>query len=610
MSDFNFTSFNKITSTIKEKLSSVVLATKTLKLQRVSKTSNNRKLVISTNFLDLINLPEGTTVTETVLASNQGIEVIKATSTEKNTKKIYGRNYKNRTTTRESQIDMRSQTKINDAFGDANEVRVIFTHEKVVIKPIFEPSSKITDQSLSLNIHNEDGLYVGILAAIRVIKQNMFAKITSTIDENFSESQEFILFSMQLRRLGYNLSIDNNNLTAIHPHAKEQNLNNESLTNKHISTKQFEDTNTNINNNNISFNTKQPLSSFVVCTAGVDIYGMEKQGFNVSSILSYRPPESRDFSKSTSKTNNNTIIKHNDKTESNIIVAAINTNEPKHLFNEDIFAFNPNNYKDILGEHNFVHISLECSDFSNLKTIEERMRFIESLESTRDMFFYSIDIIESMNAPTALVENVKAFTSSVESKLFNYRLKQLGYAIQTQTLNALDHQGLSNRERSFTFATKLTTGFSFPEKTISEVNAWSEAVEPYVNELRDVTHTSSVKKAITSGRLRTIKEGGNTSPCLTKSQQRQAKDSVYAMIGDKYFMPSINMMKKIMGLDEGFDLSFVSKELSSEIIGQSVCLSMHKQIMIKIRSHIESYITSLNLNQPKRTFNELLFANF
>ena len=600
MPNIQLKSFNKITDSIREKFKSVVLATKTLKLQKVSKNSDNRKLVISTNFLDIINLPEGTAVTECVLDHNQGIEVVKANGSEKGIKKIYGRNYKNRNTNRESQIDMRSQAKINKAFGHANEVRVIFTHEKVTIKPIFEPSARTSDKSLELNIHNEDGLYVGILAAIRLIKENMFPKVTSVISDHFAQSQEFILFSMQLRRLGYNLSINENTLTASHPTAININSTIEIDTSSYIGKQAIKKT---------RINTSQPLSSFVVCTAGVDIYGMEKQGFNVSSILSYRPPESRDFTKSTCNTSKQTNIKHNDKTESNIIVAAMNTNKPKHLINEDIYKFNSKHYKEHLGEHNFIHVSLECSCFSNLKTIKERMRFIESLESTRDMFFNSLDIIEELNIPTALIENVKAFTGSVESRLFNYRLKELGYSIKTETLNALDHQGLSNRERSFTFASKLGSDFTFPEKTESAVNVWDEIIETSIDELRNVTHTSSVKKAITTGRLRTIKQGSKHSPCFTRSQLRQAKDSVYALINGEYFMPSISMMRDIMGIDKGFDLSFVSKELSSEIIGQSVCLKMHKRILSKVKSHINGYVKSITQPNKRRSFAELLFSS-
>ena len=455
------------------------------------------------------------------------------------------------------------------------------------------------DQNLEINIHNEDGVYVGILAAIRVIKENMFTKVTSVLESTFIESQEFVLFSMQLRRLGYALNLEGDQLIATHP----KNITTHKT--RFINTANYTDTNT---PQPLKFNKDNPLSSFVMCTAGVDIKGMEMESFDVASILSYRPPEARDYKKSTCKKTNKTITTFNDKTESNIMVAAINTKQPKHLFNEDIFKFDANNHKKELEAHNFIHISLECSDFSPLKTIKERMRFIDSLESTRDMFFYPLEVISTLRIPTILVENVKSYTNSVESKLFNYRLKELGYSVATQTLNAREHNGMSNRERSFTFASILPVSFSFPKNTPSTNNVWKDIIEPSFNELRDVTHTNSVQKAITTKRLRPLQEGAKFSPCLTKSQQKQTKDSVYIFKDGKYYMPSINIMKGIMGVPKSFDLSFVPKDLASEIIGQSVCLSMHKAILNKIKSHINKYKESTTNSTSKKYFYELLFA--
>lgn len=45
-----------------------------------------------------------------------------------------------------------------------------------------------------------------------------------------------------------------------------------------------------------------------------------------------------------------------------------------------------------------------------------------------------------------------------------------------------------------------------------------------------------------------------------------------------------------MSIDEGFDLSLFSKELGTEIIGQSVCLSLHKHIAISIKNHLMEFV--------------------
>jgi DNA (cytosine-5)-methyltransferase 1 len=111
------------------------MATKQLQLQN---TSAGRKLVVSTNWLPLFGFEANTQIVEKVLGSNQGLEISLATEDEVGRfKKVYTRTYKSRKNNPlETLLDIRSQEKINEAFGDCSNVHIIFTYGKITIKPI------------------------------------------------------------------------------------------------------------------------------------------------------------------------------------------------------------------------------------------------------------------------------------------------------------------------------------------------------------------------------------------------------------------------------------------------------------------------------------------
>lgn len=576
---FEYQKHSKLVASVLRGLGKIQAATKMLKIQ--SETGGKkRKLVISTNWLPTFNFHEGSSVTEIAIGTGQGLIVRPASIGDSKLKKVYGRNYKNRS--RETLIQLKSQKMINNALGDATHVHIIFQMDEVTIKPVSSVEDLVVPDGVSLKLKpNDDGLYEGIIQTIEIIKQKRFAKITVDTAPSFQEKDEYMLFCMQLRRLGYTLSADEQGQMVAVAHEKFKDL---PITAQHEITGKE-------NVRPVRFNHEQPLSTFAACTGGVDVYAMEKDSFVTDTILSYRPTEARDIKKTKCPVTGSITEKLNDKTEFCSLSAAINSQHARLVINEDIYTFDTARIKDLLGKNNFFHISLQCDDFSNMKNKADRQRAIESLESTRDMIFPALELIKTMQFPTLLIENVRNFVGSTECRLFEARLKALGYRVYTQVLDAKDFNGYTSRKRCFVFATNLPVAFSFPQPQTRTANVWWDVLSHQLDKLRDVTHTSSVQKGIQCGRIRTVTVGDDCSPIVVKSQSRQVKDSLYVLIDGKYYLPNNDILRQLMGIDDGF-IALGNAEMTSEVIGQSVDVPMHQQICQQIKMHIERFVKS------------------
>jgi site-specific DNA-cytosine methylase len=577
-----------LSTKISELLSGIAVATKQLKVLNVGANSEKKKLVISTNWLNHFNFAEGSKVIESVIGFGKGMTVKVAEAGIQGAKKVYGRDYKNRE--REALLDIRHQQKLQMALASAQHVHITFEMNCITILPVFDHTDCTASKSsipldLKIPLSLEDGVYAGIIDAVAVIMAGYYESVTISCDEQFQSSTEYLLFSLQLRRLGYEFDcINSKHIKAFLKNGRDipeslfHSLDIDSI--EHAPSIASQD----------DFDVDAPLSTFLALSSGVDGMCLQQEGFQIDSLLEYLPPEARDFKKTSSG-----IVVHSDKTELGAICAAINCKSIKHVFNEDIFKFKLNNVQQFIKDraYSLLHISLECSDFSNAKSGGDKSRHVDSLESSRDMVFALIQLLNDFTSPpqTLLLENVKNFYSSVESKLLTLALEGMGYTVYKEVVNAKKQDGLTLRSRCYLFATVLNEPFSFPHEKPRTRSAWTDVIAPNLHMLRDVTHTKSVQLAITGGRLRPVNIGDAVVPTIMRSQNRQVKDSVYVHIDNKYYMPSVEMLKMLMSIDSSkFDTSLFSVEGATQFIGQSVDLAMHKPIVQNIKNHIMAFV--------------------
>lgn len=582
---------SKVVTAVETALGNLEALTKRLKVMAVSKSSDKRKVVVSSKDLKVSGLPEGAKIVVEAI-KGIGIRVRPAMPGDTKVRTMSSRIYPNREGV-EPVLDLRHQKDLNDAIGDAKHVHVIFKKDQILIQPVYthEQQAKDTAKGLSININQKDenGLYSGIIEALNVIKAKKFAHVTIEADQEFRDSHEFTLFSIQLRRLGYNISPNDMNQLVAELKGVDKPDDIEQITvNPPVAVNAM-----NQQVINSTFDNKDPLSAFTVCTAGVDISALEADGFSNHMALDWRPHEKRDFKKSICKETGEVKVTLTDKSDTGAISAAINGRNIKVLFNENIYEFDVDTVKGLFKPFNFLHLSLQCDDFSCLKNKKDRQKAIETLDTTTDMIFEALEMIEKSKVPTLMIENVRNFSNSIEAQLFETRLRALGYNVHKEVLTATDFDGMTNRQRCYLFASTLTSPFAFPEPVKQTRHAWNDVIEPNLDQLRDVSHCKSVVKGVETGRIRTIKPGDAKAPTITKSQSRQTKDSFYVEIDGKFFMPTNEMLMKLMGFMEGFDISAFSSELATEIIGQSIEVPMHRKICQSVKQHISDYMDGI-----------------
>lgn len=584
MIDFKKTKINNI---MLKALGKLEVLTNRLKVLNVSTKSTKRKIVLSTKNLSIPGLEKGSYFTTEVIDG----ECIKLRPTElgdKDVRIVSYRTYAKREDYVEPVIDLRHQEKLDRALADATHVRVVYTQSEVTIFPIKDhEQSAINDPKeceMSIGI-DEDDIYSGILPAIEKIKSEKYSHITIKSDNSYFNSRENVIFRIQLRRLGYEIGdFLNGVFTAKIPGANKPNK-------KEIH--HFEPPEIVLANNDEAvkgFDFKRPLSTHTVCTGGVDVKCLENEGFENLAVTEYRTIEARDIKKIKCKETGEVIgTTVNDKTDAYALCAVFNSQHTTALFNEDVYKVSFNDIKEYAPKTNFLHWSLCCTDFSSLKTISERERSIELLNTTTDMFIELLEYVKQSCTPSLLVENVKNFSNSVEKKLLVRGLKSLGMNVKDEVLHSRDFNGMSQRERFYLFASKLDSEFDFPKPEARTKNAWRDVVLPNIDKAKIVSHCVSVKKGVETGRIRLIKEGDELSPAIVRSQLRATKDSVYIYHNGEYLLPPVDMLKELMGIDPTFDYSGNTKEESSEILGQGIEFPLHSRICGQVKKHVLSF---------------------
>lgn len=314
------------------------------------------------------------------------------------------------------------------------------------------------------------------------------------------------------------------------------------------------------------------LAAFVAMTSGVDVRCLADCGFRIDSVLEYRPREKRDQA---------------DLTETGALNVLANA-RPRVLINEDISKLDMATVERLMADGppvSVLHLSLQCDDFSTLKSAKAKAAAVESLETSADLVYDGLRLIETVRPAVVMVEQVAGFATSPEGRLLAVKLGKWGYHVSGAVLDARDHGGLTSRARYYLVAS-VWPGFEMPAATPRQGGVWP-VVESYLAGCRDVSHTKAVADGVATGRIRLITPESAHAPTVTKSQARQTKDSVYVKVGGRYYLPSQALLARLNGLPADFSLDLVNSEVAAEIVGQSVDVPMHEAVARAVRQHIE-----------------------
>jgi len=319
----------------------------------------------------------------------------------------------------------------------------------------------------------------------------------------------------------------------------------------------------------------EKINTLVALTGGVDCAVLEQSGFRIDTVVEWRPQEKRD------KT---------DYTEMTSVSALVNS-KPRVLCNEDIYTLDPKRLATLIGNTPLTvgHFSIQCDDFSNVKNNKAKQNSVEDMSSTIDMFIPVLNLITSLKLPVVVIENVPNFMNSMANDIFTLQLRRRGFAVHQGVFNAADHGGYTTRKRMYMVATALDAEFTFPEAISNpSQRVWEDIIVPNMAEImkHDVTDNKVVKDAFTTGRVRTIEQGKQFSPTLLKSQGQDTKDAVIVLHEGRSYRLPVSVQKELNCIPDSFDLNWAPIDKSAQIIGQSICCSLHHRIMQSVKAHI------------------------
>lgn len=324
------------------------------------------------------------------------------------------------------------------------------------------------------------------------------------------------------------------------------------------------------------------INTLVAMTGGVDAAVLEQGGFRVDTIVEYRPQEKRDKTEYTELTALSSLI----------------NSKPRVLCNEDIYTLNVRRLADTIGNTpiTVLHASLQCDDYSPLKTNKQKADSVVDLSSTLDMFIPTLNLLNELSIPVLMIENVPGFMSSPINDVLVLQLRRRGYHIHQKIFDAREFGGNTSRKRLYLVASTLDAPFAFPTPEQSNVDVWRDIIEPNLDEImtHDLTDNKVMKDAIRMERARIIHKDKSFSPTLTKSQGHGTKDSVVVLHEGRYYKLPMSLQMKLNELPESFDLDWAPLDKAEQIIGQSISCALHHRIAQSVREHILGFAKSLS----------------
>lgn len=340
-----------------------------------------------------------------------------------------------------------------------------------------------------------------------------------------------------------------------------------------------------------------PLTAFVALSAGVDAACLRAAGFDTRALLEWRPNEKRDLAGPNPR----------DFTETGCMTAIANSPFAM-VFNEDIRTLDHRRLEQTLANEapfGCLHVSIQCDDFTNLKAASLKTKHLEDLDTTRDLVYDVLKLIENPGVRPAcvVIENVPGFKDAAEGQLLMTKLRRWGYDVHAQVLDARDFGGRTSRQRLYIVAS-VFPGFTMPTPTgrTREPGAlWAEIVADEIDQCREVTHTTSVQGGFATGRIRLLRPDGLHAPTVTKSQSRGTKDALYLATDDGRILAlTERMLRRLNGIPDTFRLDTTSSELAVEQIGQSIDWDMHHAVASATRDHLLANWQRLDVGAMQR----------
>lgn len=217
------------------------------------------------------------------------------------------------------------------------------------------------------------------------------------------------------------------------------------------------------------------------------------------------------------------------------------------------------------------------------------------MSSTLDMFIPVLNIIDALNLPVVVIENVPGFMGTKDkpnpiNDVFRLQLMRRGFTVHQDVFDATQYGGYTTRKRMYMVATALDAPFSMPAPLANpSQRVWEDIILPHWDEIaqHDITNLKVTQDALRTGWARVISEDKPFSPALMKSQSQDTKDAVIIMRDGAYYRVPVSVQKALNSIPADFDLDWAPKDKAAQIIGQSICCKLHHAIMESVKKHIK-----------------------
>ncbi|MFK5892907.1 MAG: hypothetical protein QM504_06775 [Pseudomonadota bacterium] len=326
------------------------------------------------------------------------------------------------------------------------------------------------------------------------------------------------------------------------------------------------------------FHNKNKYDFFCAMSAGVDISSMTEIGFCNIHTLEMRPIEKRDLKRKSQLTETGALcVLRNSKSIVNLY------NEDINIIDLDMIRADSRRYPTPI----FL-ASPQCDDLTPIKAEVLKEKSLLDLSSSIDMTYDLLNFVFAIKPVVSIFENVQGWFTSQIYKMFELRMRRWGYVPHVQVSKACEHGGYTSRKRVYAVFTLLDSPFVFEEAKELKLDIWA-VIEQHLPNCRNISANKAIIDGKACGRLRVVNKDSVSVPTILKSQSRLAKDSVAIEHEGQYYLPTEELLKIFMGIDENFSLDCVSQDIGSEIIGQSVCVTHHKSIARSVKNHIDAY---------------------
>jgi DNA (cytosine-5)-methyltransferase 1 len=232
-----------------------------------------------------------------------------------------------------------------------------------------------------------------------------------------------------------------------------------------------------------------------------------------------------------------------------------------------------------------------------------------------DLTIWAAYIIRKLNPATVVIEQAPGYLTSGTGYMIQHFLKRAGYTVEARVLDPRDYGELTGRRRTVIVA-HSGSNFQWPQP--SRATETFADIRDDESVLQDQYFTAETKPWLVNHWNTQIAKGNgfastqisddSTSvPCITK--RYMAGQGTGAVVKNTitencWRWLTLNEIRKLHRIPDSYQLSYTSKTLSGEIIGQGVIVSLFKTIIEATRNlgnlqtHLHNAITTEEANLP------------